>query len=320
MSSPTDSVYNHPTSLVSTSTRSNEEVDWDTEENADVVEMDSKCLSEELNGSYEVEGPEEDEPPRGRKRTRSECNTEWVNPLQDVFDEPVALSSSPKVPMECEVDESHAPSQILEDFAARPEIPNLACTKFEQISYDQISGAAEEISGSDATLPRTQSEQDIHNISNELFLFSHTPGCGAQVAPQVLGVLDLLKEMRTGADSDIASADLGSDDEDFPLPEIRYNSPSTRGTPYDESYADRVRYTAPTQRPIWSLLGIAVGPVMGEKVLDEFLKSSIEKTRALHADGTWTSRMKAKEIERIVESFLIDEKRIDVPEWAMHLV
>lgn len=308
MLSSTNCIRNDPSSTINNSLGANDNNALPAVTNVRVVETGARSLNEELGGSYDADEPEEDDLPRGRKRTRSDHYTVCVSPLEEIVDLPISTPCDDEAPIVYEVDEPQNPCQILEQSATKSKILRFVSTNFDDRSQDQMVSAAEEMLASDAILTRTQSEEDIDNASKELFLSTHAPGWCLREAPDVSKYLNRARE---GQESDIASADLENEDEDSPLPNTN-DSSLLWLAPDLETFERRSRHCDTSHKSFLEFLAFDVPPTIGDKALEQFLKSSIEKTSALHADGTWASRMKAKEIERIVECVLVDEKRIDL--------
>ncbi|KAK4690728.1 hypothetical protein P7C71_g6130, partial [Lecanoromycetidae sp. Uapishka_2] len=275
-----------------------------------------KPLSVELEDSFEVEDPEEDYPPRGRKRTRSDCRIEWASPLEETINEPTVSSPENILPVECEVEEPSITVHTLESFANKPAISNQMTKHSALTPHDENPDALGKGSESDTQMPRTPSEENFREISNEMFLFTHEPSAtSSENASQKPS-----NDTPDVSDTDIASIGIARDDDDFPLPEIQYNHNSEYFERFEEETAARAHTFAADKaslESLWSRSEFRILPTLGDQVLDEFLRRSIAKTQALHAEGTWASRTKAKEIERIVECVLVDEKDIDAPEWVL---
>jgi hypothetical protein len=262
----------------------------------------------------ETEEQQDDHPPKGHKRMSSACSIELANPLEEVVGKPTSRTSDGHVHIPCEIEEPSAFSQTLKDFAQRPVTPNRTCKPFASIFYDQMRDVAEEASGSDVTMPRTQSEENVHNISNELFMWTHAPGSGPE-------------KVLSGTESDVASANIESGDDDFPLPELQYNhhiehahlahhAVLNANTPraFEEADIARARRIAAFDASNVSLASNSsarVSPLAAD-VLREFLANCVSNTQSLHANGKGipASKAKAKEVERIMQSVLKEQKEL----------
>ncbi len=259
----------------------------------------------------EIEEPQDDHPPKGRKKMRSEDDIDLANPLEEVAEESESRTSDGHIHRADDVEEPSAFSQTLKDFTQRPVTPNRTCKPFVSIFYEQMRDVVEEASGSDVTMPRTQSEGNVNNISNELFMWTHAPGSGPG-------------KVLSGTESDVASANIESGDDDFSLPELQYNhhieyahlahhAVLDANTPEeaDIARARRIAGFNASNASLASNSSARVSPLEAD-VLREFLANCVSNSQSLHANrkGIPASKVKAKEVERIMESVLKEQKEL----------
>lgn len=288
-----------------------EDAEWLTEMGIEEEDYAIAPLDGIAEIDCETEEPQDDHPPKGHKRMSSACNIELANPLEEVAGKPTSRTSDGHVHIPCEVEEPSAFSQTLKDFAQRPVTPNRTCKPFASIFYDQMRNVAEEASESDATMSRTQSEENVHNISNEWFMWTHAPGSGPE-------------KVLSGTESDVASANIESGEDDFPLPELQYNhhieyAPlahhavlnANRPEEADIARARRIAGFNASNASLANNSSARVSPLEAD-VLREFLVNCVSTTQSLHANGKGipASKAKAKEVERIMESVLKEQKEL----------
>lgn len=280
-----------------------EEAGWLAVMGIDKSDYAIEPLSTEIDGIYGVEEPEEDNPPCGRKRMRSQSHVERADFLEEAVVEPDSASPGGEVQIPSEVEKPATNCRTLEDFAQRPEIPNRTCRRFAKTFDDQMREPKGAL-GPGATMPNPPSRKTVHNTSNESFLWTHAAGSGPQ-------------EELNSSESAIVSPDVDSNDDDFPLPDFEYNNNFLQSTHrgFQATYfngPDAMSEADITRASFMSIIA-SREPPRAENALGEFLEKCITTTQALHAKGKGSpaSNAKIKEIQRIMGEALTDEKKLD---------
>lgn len=276
--------------------------------------------SEEIDRSCEFGDLEEDEPPRGPKRTRSKCWTDGGHRPQALSFELAESDLGGIPPIDCKTEKPQVSGQILDDVANIPGTVRLSHSRFSSTSYYEVKDAVAEGSEAEATLPRTQSAEDIQNIANERFLSIHVPAPDPQKAAQSHSC----QQVSEVQESDIVSAEIQRRNKELSMPKIDVDGELHLYRRFQEEYLARVKRDAerPSRESVLRQWGFCtrMPTDLGDTVLDEFVKRSIAKTHALLTEGTVAARAQAKEIKQIVEWVLMDEKKIDIPDWVLDMI